>query len=279
MNFPTKCLLDLSMIKFKFLFLFTAILLLATSFMAKAGDIPPRPDPPRLVNDFTNLFSESEKHQLEQKLVAFDDSTTCQIVVVTIPDLKGDDPYDFAARLGKTWGVGQKGKSNGIVILIKPKTTDSKGQVFIAPGYGMEGIVPDAVADMITQKEIIPRFSEGKMFEGVDAAINILISLNKGEFKADQYMKSKHKKKSNSKGILIALVILIIIIIISKKSNNSQHMSGSGGGLPFWLLMGGLMGGGGDRSGGSFGDFKSGDNDFGGFGGGDFGGGGAGGSW
>lgn len=265
--------------KYRILFLFVFALLISAMSFGQKDDIPARPDPPRLVNDFVNIFTPSERYQLEQKLVAFDDSTSCQIAVVVVPDLKGDDPYDYAARLGKKWGVGQAGKSNGIVILIKPKTTDSKGQIFIAPGRGMEAIVPDAVAVQIVNQEIIPRFQQGKMYEGVDAAVNVLISLNKGEFTASQYMKVHgHKKKSNGSGLIIAIVVLIIIIIISRKSNDSQHMSGSGGGLPFWLLLGGLFGSGG-RSGGSFGDFQSGDNDFGGFGGGDFGGGGAGGSW
>jgi uncharacterized protein len=123
----------------KIIIFITAILGIAAISVAQ---IPDRPVPPRLVNDFANVLSQIESAQLEDTLVQFARTTSTQIVVVTIPDLEGNDPGDYAFRLGEKWGVGQKDKDNGIVILVKPKQGNSKGQVFIATGYGLEGFCP-----------------------------------------------------------------------------------------------------------------------------------------
>ena len=78
------------------------------------------------------MLNAEEVNALEQKLVAFNDSTSTQIAIVIVHHLKGYDKADYAQRLGEKWGIGQKGLNNGILILVKPKTADSKGEVFIA---------------------------------------------------------------------------------------------------------------------------------------------------
>ena len=93
-----------------------------TLFTVQAQDIPEPMSPKRIVNDFTGLFSTQEREALEKKLVNFNTNSSTQIAVVTVPSLNGYDINDYAARLGEKWGVGQKGKDNGIVILIKPKS-------------------------------------------------------------------------------------------------------------------------------------------------------------
>ena len=125
------------------------LLILSVLFCTTAVDsafsqkIPERPVPPRLVNDFAGILKAEEVRNLEQKLVSFNDSTSTQIAIVIVRSLGGSDKADYAQQLAEKWGIGRKGLNNGVLILIKPKTADSNGQVQIAPGYGLEGPIPD----------------------------------------------------------------------------------------------------------------------------------------
>ncbi len=241
---------------------------------AAAAGIPDRPVPPRLVNDFANILSEAERIQLEDTLVRFNNATSTQIVVVTVPDLEGYDPADFAFKLGEKWGVGQKDKDNGLVILIKPKSGNSKGQVFIATGYGLEGVLPDAVLNStVIDYEMIPRFRENNYFGGISSGVRVIMEISRGEYTAEEYQKFYEKKND---GIVPALIIFILVFVFIFRGRRNRFYS-PGKSLPFWLAMGMLSGS--HKSGGSFGNFSSGSGGFGGFGGGSFGGGGAGGSW
>jgi uncharacterized protein len=136
------------------------ILVLSAIIISCIADaIPSRPSPARLVNDFSDLFTPSQEAELERMLVAFDDSTSNQIAVITVKDLEGYEASEYATRIGLDWGVGSSKFDNGIVILVKPKTSSS-GQVFIAVGYGLEGAVPDAYAKRIINHDMIPHFME-----------------------------------------------------------------------------------------------------------------------
>ena len=244
-------------------------------------NIPARPNPPRLVNDFAGMLKAQEADMLERKLVLFNDSTSNQIAIVIVPTLDGYDKADYAQQLGEKWGIGQKGHNNGILILIKPNKPDSKGEVQIATGYGVEGPIPDLTCSDIVNREILPAFRNGDYYGGLDKATSTLMSLTRGEFSAADY--GQRARKSSGKGIPFGLIIFIAIIIISMISRGSggsnKHIST--GGLPFWMLLGMMNSGRG--SGGSWGGFSGGGGGggggFGGFGGGSFGGGGAGGSW
>ena len=97
-------------------------------------DLPQKPYPPRLVNDFAGMLKGNEVNSLENKLVAFNDSTSTQIAIVTVDDLKGYDVADYAQRLAQSWGIGKKGLNNGMLILVKPKTESSRGYVAIEQG-------------------------------------------------------------------------------------------------------------------------------------------------
>ena len=257
----------------------TAVLLLVflLTITAAAQDFPEKPNPPRLVNDFAGMLNPQEINALENKLVAFNDSTTTQIAIVTVEDLKGYAVDDYAQRLGEKWGIGQKGFDNGMIILVKPKT-DTQGKVSIQQGYGLEGAIPDILCGQIIDYEILPSFREGKIYEGLDKATDVLMSLARGEFPADKY-----KKKSNLSALApLIIFIIILIIIVSMRSGggkNQKHISDKG--LPLWLLMSMMNSGRGSHS-GSWGGFSGGGGGgggFGGFGGGSFGGGGASGSW
>jgi uncharacterized protein len=244
--------------------------------------IPEKPNPPRLVNDFASMLTSEEVNSLENKLVDYGKKTTTQIVVVIVNNLNGEDKSMVATEIGQKWGVGQKGFDNGIVLLIKEKTADSKGEVFIATGYGLEGVIPDATAKLIVENEIIPYFKQGNYFQGIDNALNILMKLSLGEFTAKDYNKNASKKSSPFGALFAIAVIFFIIINFIGGANNIRRRS-IGRHVPFWLLL--TMLGSGSRQSGSFGNFSSGSGGFsggggfGGFGGGGFGGGGAGGSW
>lgn len=244
-------------------------------------NIPNKPFPPRLVNDFAGLLKAEEVSILERKLVAFNDSTSTQIAIVIVPSLMGYDKADYAQRLGEKWGIGQKGLNNGVLILVKPTTPDSRGEVQIAPGYGLEGAIPDITCGEIVDYEILPAFRNRDYFGGLNNATNTLMSLARGEFSAAEY--GQKAKKNTGKDVPVGLIIFIIIILIamiSRKSGGSNNKNISTGGLPFWLLLGMMNSGRGSHS-GSWGGFSGGGGGggFGGFGGGSFGGGGAGGSW
>ncbi|MEI8007781.1 MAG: TPM domain-containing protein [Bacteroidota bacterium] len=248
------------------------IVLLLTRFSFAQNSIPERPDPPRLVNDMAHILSAAELQSLESKLVAFSDSTSVQIAVVIVPSLGGMEKADFANQLGEKWGVGGSKYDNGFVILIKPKSASENGEAFISTGYGVEKFVPDATAFDIVNNEMIPNFKHNDYAAGINAATDVLMSLVKGEYKADAYGKSKKGGKS----IVFILIIIVVIILLISRNNNNHHTinrTGAGGALLFPWMMGGGGGGFGGGSGGGGG------GGFGGFGGGSFGGGGAGGSW
>ena len=134
------------------------------------AQIPERPNPPRLVNDFAGVLSKNEFSNLEETLESFARQTSTQIVVVTVADFDGQDKAEYAFDLGEKWGVGQKGKDNGIVVLLKPKTGNSRGEVFVASGYGLEGVLPDAIINRdVVDNEMIPRFKQNDYYGGLAA--------------------------------------------------------------------------------------------------------------
>ncbi len=263
-------------------FVIFTLVLTFTSVTAMGQDFPEPQVPPKLVNDFAGMLTRQEINALEQKLVAFDDTTSTQISIITVNDLMGYDKADYAQRLAELWGIGRQGSDNGVLILVKPKTFSSQGQVQITTGYGLEGAIPDIVCGEIVDYEILPEFRKGNYYEGLDKATSTLMSLASGEFTAGDY------RKGGDIGELVPLIVFIIIIMVilfmrSSGGSNQKHISRKG--LPLWVLMS-MMNSGGNKHSGSWGGFSGGGGfgggsggGFGGFGGGSFGGGGAGGSW
>jgi uncharacterized protein len=254
------------------------------SVTLSAQNLPERPVPPHIVNDFAGVLSASERDALEQQLVQFNNETSTQIAIVTVKSLDGTSVDDFAFKLGEKWGIGQKGKDNGILILVKPKYGNEKGKAFIATGYGLEGVVPDAVANRIVDNEMIPHFEQNDYYGGLLAAANTLKKLTRGEFTAEGYMERTASQGSPVAPFIPFLIFLLLAVFIGRARRNAYTASGRGGSsLPFWLLFGASMGSRGhsghwDNFSGGGGSFGGGGG-FGGFGGGSFGGGGAGGSW
>ncbi len=253
----------------KILIILTTAFLAINLLSAQSSVFPEKPT--AWVNDFAKLLTADEAMALNSKLGYYEDSTSTQIFVVTI-DEHGDQPIStLASEIGQTWGVGQKGKENGMLILIYP----ADRQIWIATGYGLEEFVPDAVNKRIIENEIKPAFKNGQYYQGLDNGTTVIMNLLSGVFTGDQY------KKKPAEGSAIAGIIFLIILFLLIFKSRSGGSGSVGKNLPFWLALG-LLSGSRNSHGGSFGGFSSGGGGFGGFsggGGGSFGGGGAGGSW
>ncbi len=235
------------------------------------------PQSGRWVTDRADMLSSSEEQMLERKLGSYADTTSTQIIVVTLPNLEGYDPMEYAISLGRAWGVGQQGKDNGIVVLV---SRDDR-QIAIAVGYGLEGAVPDAIADRIRRNIIVPQFRQGQFYAGLSAGVEALIAASRGEFQADEI-----RRPGGGSGIDPATIFVIMIILFFVLSSFRKRGGGGGpsrrrsryGGPPV-IIWGGGFGGG--SKGGGFGGGFGGGGFGGGFsgGGGSFGGGGASGGW
>jgi uncharacterized protein len=254
-----------------------AILLLSMvfSYSLYGQDFPEPMVPFRLVNDFTGLLTAQQQIDLNNKLLTFNNQTSTQIYVVTYDSLQGFDIADYGARLGEKWGIGQQGKNNGILVLVSPINK----KITIQTGYGLEGAVPDAICRRLIESVIKPGFREGNYYAGLDSATNVLMSLTRGEFKADDYLKGK-----GTENIPVAVIIVLVIffMVFSSLMRIRRRFYSPTRSIPWWML-----GTGGSGSGG-WGNFSSGSGSFGGGGsfggfggggGGSFGGGGASGGW
>lgn len=258
-------------------------LLFLLSITAAAQNIPSRPNPPRLVNDYANIIGDRQEQALERKLVIYNDTTSTQICVITVSDLGNYPVAQYAYEIGEKWGVGNK-ENNGALILVKPKNDNGKGQVSIQVGYGLEPFVTDAMSKRIIEQKMIPAFKENDYYTGINDAVDMIIALAAGQFAAEN-----EESDDSALGIIVVAIslgfVLLVIALIGSKGNN-------GGGTMssktdddlmkalFWASIfsnsrsrrsdwGGFSGGSGGFGGGGFG----------GFGGGHFGGGGASGSW
>ncbi|MFN7119671.1 MAG: TPM domain-containing protein [Saprospiraceae bacterium] len=263
---------------------FFALLLISVSTFAFAKDIPPVPNPPRLVNDFAGMLSPQEEQALERKLVTYDDSTSTQIAVVTERTLEGEEIFDYTNRLARSWGIGREGKDNGILVYI---ALDDR-KIFIQVGRGAEGFLPDAIAKRIIENIIKPAFRDQNYYAGIDRATDAIISYGSGEYTNEEEVSEEDLIIGFIiLGIIVLIFIFIIVAIVraAKRRNNDDDDDGGfyrggrynergGGG---WIFFPPIGGGGGWNSGGGSGG--GGFGGFGGFGGGDFGGGGAGGDW
>nr|WP_041823467.1 TPM domain-containing protein [Leadbetterella byssophila] len=258
------------------------ILLLFLSSFAFGQELPEKPNPPRLVNDYVGgLLSAQEIQALEQKLVAYNDSTSTQIVVVIVNTTQPYDIADYAYQLGRKWGVGQADKNNGVVLLWAP---DDR-RITIQTGYGMEGVLPDIYAKRIISNILTPHFKESRYYEGLDEATTAIIKYAEGEYKSETKGQSDEGLPA---GFVLLFIFLVVFIIIIMSKNNRG--GGGGGknvldqsGWPYttytgWGRQSGSNWGGSSWGGGSWGGGSRGGG-FGGFGGGSFGGGGASGSY
>ncbi|MFP4227922.1 MAG: TPM domain-containing protein, partial [Salinivenus sp.] len=168
---------------------------------AQRYDFPSRPAGPVL--DQADLLSPSDQKRLAQKLSAFEDTTSTAVVVVTLPSLNGAPISDYAFALGREWGVGQEEKDNGVVVLL----SEGDREVFIATGYGVEGALPDAIANRIVETVMTPAFRKGEFYAGLDRGTDAIIQATKGEFDAE----AARDGSSEDDGIPYALLFTLLI--------------------------------------------------------------------
>ncbi|GAB2788678.1 uncharacterized protein HNQ93_003099 [Hymenobacter luteus] len=260
------------------------LLLVLTQLAGRAQNVPPRPTPPRLVNDLAGMLRPDEAAQLERKLVAYNDSTSSQIAVVTVPSLGDYDIFDYAQQLYQTWGIGQKSNNNGILLLIAQQEHKAR----IHTGYGLEGAVPDALAKRIISNTIVPAFQQEQYYAGLDRATDQLIALAKGEYKADPATQPQARRRSSDdsgSGWTFWLIIGVLLLFILLRNRGGGGGGGYGrrnrgfGGTFIPPIIFGDFSGGRGVFGGGFGGGGGDSGGFGGFGGGSSGGGGASGDW
>lgn len=246
----------------------------------KDEDLPKQSNPPKLVYDFAGILQPQTIAQLEDELVLFNNEQSTQIAIVIIKNLGPYEINQYATALGHKWGIGQKDKDNGVLLLVAYENR----QVNIATGYGAEGRITDGLAGTIIRNDILPRFKEGDFDQGVINGARAIQNAINGEYQADE----QDVAPVSTPGIGLIFLIIIIIIIAATRggrggrggSGGGDYMSRRGDDFLTGAILGSLLGGGrgGGGFGGGFGGGSSGGG-FGGFGGGGFGGGGASGSW
>lgn len=229
------------------------------------------------VVDETGTLTQQQVNDLNNKLKAEDKATTNQIIVYMIPSLKDGSLEDLSIRLAEKNKIGKKDRNNGVLLLV---VKDDR-KIRIEVGYGLEGVLTDAMSSQIIRKEITPSFKSGNYYEGINKGVDAIINTIKGEYTADKESKESGDNSTCCFGIPIFIIIIfgmifffIFISFIKSMTGigNSIYTSKKGWSKGGWGGFGGGFGGGGKSGGfGGGGGFSG--------GGGSFGGGGASGSW
>lgn len=265
-------------LKRKLFLCFLTVLFMHCGVLSAQFTIPEKPSFQTSVYDYAKVLSADEKAQLEEKLIRYSDSTTTQIVVITIESLQGEDIGILTPKWGQTWGIGGTEKNdNGVIILL----AKAERKIWISAGYGLEDRLTAGIGGEITRNIIIPEFKAGSYYKGLDKGADALFDVFKGKYKGE-----RKKSKGKNFPVLPLIIIIVIILVLASKNKRggggSSGNSGSGGPSLLDVIILSNLGRGGGFGGGSggFGGGSSGGGGFGGgFGGGGFSGGGSGGSW
>ena len=237
----------------------------------RAAEVIP-PAPRDHFNDYAGIVSADTAQSLDAELTQFERDTSNQIVVAIYPHMQSDSSIeDYTVRVAQSWGVGQKGKKNGAVLFIFSQ--DHK--LYIQVGYGLEGVLPDALSKEIIANEITPRFRAGDYTGGVTAGVHALIAATRGEYHGTGRSVADGRGRGQFSPVQVLALLFVfgmfILVRWSALRNRGSAVYGRNGRVIF-------PGGGWSGGGGSFGGGGGGGGSFSG-GGGSFGGGGAGGSW
>jgi len=229
------------------------------------------------VVDAANILSPAQEVSLDAKLTRLEQQSHRQLVVATIPDLQGYEIADYGFRLGDHWGIGDKQRDDGVILIIAPKDR----RVRIEVGYGLEGILPDIIAGRIIRDSIVPHFKQndypGGVSAGVDAISKVLmLPPDEARKLADQAKKQEQEKQSGGNGQVLFVGLFILFFFILPMLMRGRRGRAYRGGIAPVILWGPGSGGGWGSGGG--GSNWSGVGGFSG-GGGGFGGGGASGGW
>jgi len=241
-----------------------AILVLVFGFRLLADEVIPSP-PAAYFNDYANVVSAGTVAQLNQTLEDFERQSSDQIVVAVFPKMQSDSSIeDYTVRVARSWQVGQKNKNNGAVLFVFVQ----EHKIFLQVGYGLEGVLPDALCKRIIDEQITPRFKAGDFDGGLTAGVQAILAAIKGEYKGTgtTVAEQLRRLKEIAPKVFILIIFVLIFVVFLRGGTLGRGYScwtiGSGGSSGGWG-GGGFSGGGGGFSGG----------------GGSFGGGGAGGSW
>lgn len=210
------------------------------------------------VSDWAGVFTPEQKAALESRIVALRQTNGAQLAVVTLKSLQGGEIVDFANKLFEQWGIGEKGKDNGVLLLAAIEDRMMRIEV----GYGMEGVLNDAKSGRIQDEYIIPRFKEGNYAQGLLDGADVLLKVMGGEA-----LPEASTAEGSPIGAVIFLIFFAVVFILIVRASMRGGKGGSGGGSGGRLSSGWSSGG------------SSGGGGFGGFGGGRSGGGGASRSW
>ena len=229
------------------------------------------------VVDAANILSDADEVSLNAKLTRLEQQSKRQLVVVTIADLQGYDIADYGFRLGDHWGIGDKERDDGALLIVAP----NERKVRIEVGYGLEGIMPDVVAGRIIRDTIAPHFKQGDypggISAGTDAIVKILLLPPEEARKLAEQAKQDEENGTQNGQVLVAIFLIFMFIILPMILLRKMGRAYRNGIAPV-ILWGPTMGGGSSRWGSSGGGWSSGGGGFSG-GGGGFGGGGASGGW
>jgi len=262
---------------YKYTSLFFVLIFSAFVSLQAQDYLPEKPKIQTSVYDNAKMMSGFEAKSLEQKLIRYNDTTSTQIVVITVNSLQGNDVAIYATELAHKWGVGQADKDNGILIL----ASKDDRKITIRTGYGVEHLLTDALSRRIIENIITPEFKQGNFYGGFDKATSVIMQIMNGEYQgepqADNFI---------GNGIPFELIFFLFIVLIMMLSRKNRRGGGKNGGKKsggFSLLDAIILSsmGRGNYGGGGFGGGSSSGGGFGGggFGGGGFGGGGASGGW
>ncbi|NBL64378.1 TPM domain-containing protein [Flavobacterium sp. NST-5] len=260
---------------YKKIYSFFILLFFANVASFAQFEIPPIPKVQTSVYDYAAILDNQQRVALEEKLVRYSDSTTTQIVVITIESLKGEDIGILTPAWGQKWGIGgSQENDNGVIVLLAEK----ERKIWISAGYGVEDRLSAGIIGQLTRNVIIPEFKNGDYYAGLDKGTDAIFDVLKGKYKGKR--KADNQVGSAIGGIIFFIILFVILIIIISRNKNNRNGGNRGGGIDLADIIilsslgrnsgGGGFGGFGGSSGGGFG---------GGFGGGGFSGGGAGGSW
>ena len=238
--------------------LFAVLLALFWAAAAPAAELSFPPLTGRVV-DQAQVLSPAAEHELSERLAAHETATRQQVVVATVPSLQGHEIAEYGYQLGRAWGIGEKDKNTGAILLVAP----TEREVRIEVGYGLEGTLTDAASRLIIERSILPEFRAGRMENGILRGADAILATLRGEAVAQPAQRRTDRQEDP--GSIPPIVLIIIFIIFAFLTRGRRRR----GFLPGLLLggptiwRGGRGGGGGGFSGG----------------GGSFGGGGASGKW
>jgi uncharacterized protein len=182
----------------------TLVAFLLVGGSAFALDVPPLRG---RVNDLAGMLSPQQAAALEDELARFEAETSHQIALLTVPSLGGDPIEDFSLRVAESWKLGQKKLDNGMLVVIAPNDRTARVEV----GYGLEGVVPDAVANRVLQQKMIPLFREGRMADGVLAGLRALMAAARGEVVPMQERAPGEHRSSSERDPIGTLIFAAIL--------------------------------------------------------------------